>query len=179
MPYPDDKITRPRTVTDAIWAIVVKGYGHKRHCPPSSVGVGKLNYVDQRTGTGTQAVEISTLVDGPLALGTAGQVVRVATGAATWQWATLSGGATGIIRKASTAATGAVWGSITPAPNGARTTFEVPDAYVAGSLTVSINGVQVRPTDGYTESDPAAKQFTTTVAPFTTDVLDAKYVVAI
>ena len=59
---------------------------------------------------------------------------------------------------------------LTPAPDGIRTVFTVPDVYVAGSITVYLNGLAE---SLITES--ASNQITFATAPWTGDDLRTSY----
>jgi hypothetical protein len=59
----------------------------------------------------------------------------------------------------------------TPAPNGSVTVFSLPVGYIAGTLRVSLNGLDQTPGDSFIESDPNAGEFTMIPAPLVTDWL--------
>lgn len=59
----------------------------------------------------------------------------------------------------------------TPDPDGVTSVFAIPFAYIATTIEVYVNGLLQEPNDNYTESDPAAGEFTLDFAPDTDDEL--------
>lgn len=60
--------------------------------------------------------------------------------------------------------------TLTPAPDGTTKTFTLPSAYVAGSVTVYLNGLVEN-----TITESGAGQITFTTAPIASDQLSASY----
>lgn len=85
-----------------------------------------------------------------------------------------SGGSGGALTGAALAAKLKVKQTPTPATNGVVTLFTCPDAYIAGSLHVYVDGVLKD--YALTETSPAAGTFTLSFAPLAAEDLKVDYV---
>lgn len=63
--------------------------------------------------------------------------------------------------------------SLSPAPNGSTTLFTTPEAYIAGTTRLYLNGQRLFLTGDYTET--SSNSLTFTVAPYTADMLLVDY----
>lgn len=62
-------------------------------------------------------------------------------------------------------------GAPTESPDGSRTTFSIPFAYISGTTQVYLNGLDQLLATSYTESAPASGQITFTFAPVSADTI--------